>query len=126
MKKSSGFIKIFTTCIFAGLVLFSPFLANAVQLLEQPVQETIGIDTYDNADKEVPGDYQASIIDQSVVVNAQGNGFILLLATKHIDFIGYFPVILTNFQKYVSTAFTPSLLCFIKNILLFFSAPHAP
>lgn len=126
MKKRSDFIRIYSTSIFAILVLLSPFLANAVQLLEQPVQETVVVETYDNSDKEVPSDHQSSRIDQSVVVSAPGNGFILSITAKHIAFIGYFPIVLTNFQKYVCTAFTPSLLCYIKNILLFFSAPHAP
>jgi|GEM_PF-5257774 len=126
MKKNSDFISIFTTSVFALLVLLSPFMADAVQLLEQPSQEIAVVDKLENTEKEVPSDHQSSRIDQSVVVTNSGNGFILLSFAKGIDFFEYSPVVLTNIQKYVRTAFTPSLLCYIKNILLFYTAPHAP
>lgn len=126
MKKNSDFISIFITSVFALLVLLSPFMADAVQLLEQSSQEIAVVDKLENTEKEVPGDHQSSRIDQSVVVASSGNGFIPLSFAKGIEFVEYSPVVLTNIQKYICTAFTPSLLCYIKNILLFYSAPHAP
>jgi len=128
MKKSSDYIKVLFSLAFALMVLSSPFLANAIQLLEQPTQEIVSVDApEDNHEQEDSGDHSASRVEQTVLVNAHGSiSSILPLAAKQIYFSHYLPLILTDFQKYVKTAFEPTLLCYIKNILLFFSAPHAP
>lgn len=128
MKKRDSFIQVLSTIVFALLVIASPLLANATQLLEKPSQE-ISSKASQNEEKsqEDNSNDSTSRIDQTIVVNGSG-GFTSLLPTaaKQLYFEHYLPVVTIGFRKYIQTAIDATLLCYIKNILLFFTAPHAP
>ncbi|UZR92333.1 hypothetical protein [Chondrinema litorale] len=128
MKKQSQFIRLLFTGVFAVMVLSSPLLANALQLIEQTEhQQYITKEVKDNADDdENQNDKNTCRIEQSVVISVGTTSFVPFQPVKGIIFNYVLPVLLTNEGAFYQTAFTPSLLCFIKNILLFFSAPHAP
>jgi len=133
MKKRGDFIRVISTVLFALLVVSSPLLANAMQLMEEPSKEIVEIGTTKENGQEQEdagdhsGDHSASSIDQTIVVNGQGSITSLLpTAAKQLYFSYHLPIILSEFQKYVHTAIEVTLLCCIKNILLFYTAPHAP
>ena len=128
MKKRGNYIQVFSAVLFALLVIASPLMANATQLLEKPEKELSEQQTSEeNAEKDHTGDHSASRIDQTIVLNGQGGAISFLTSTaKYICLGHYLPLVITEFKKYIDTAIDVVLLCHIKNILLFFTAPHAP
>ena len=88
MKKQSQFIRIIQTLVFALMVFSSPFLANALQLIEQTEhQHYIAKNTKDNTDEnDVPEDQNSSRIEQSVVISTAITSFVPFNPVKGIIF----------------------------------------
>lgn len=126
MRKLNQYINTVGTTIFAILAFSAPFSANAFQYVELVQQRQIIKNLAGNTEEDDSEDQHSTEISQQIVIPAITSSFIAFHPVRCIDFAYSFSITLQNETLQSQAVIFPSLLGYIKNILLFFTAPHAP